>query len=81
MGFPVQVCLAYRGEGGRTIAVLSSRAKPDMEAVLKEALPIADRHGSTIVVRQGVWPALPWFVWSNTHSYLPYSCHFIGGWC
>lgn len=51
---PVQVCLAYKGEGGRTIAVLSSRAKPDMEAVLKEALPIADRHGSTIVVRQGV---------------------------
>ena len=54
----MQVCLAYRGEGGRTIAVLSSRAKPDMEAVLKEALPIADRHGSTIVVRQGMDLAL-----------------------
>ena len=54
----MQVCLAYKGEGGRTIAVLSSRAKPDMEAVLKDALPIADRHGSTIVVRQGAGPPL-----------------------
>lgn len=47
------MCLAYKGEGGRTIAVLSSRAKPDMESLLKDALPIEARHGSAIVVRQG----------------------------
>jgi len=47
------VCLAYKSEGGRIIAVLSSRPKPDMEQLLKEALPIDARSGSAIVVRQG----------------------------
>ncbi len=50
---PRQVCLAYKSEGGRIIAVLSSRPKPDMEQLLKEALPIDARSGSAIVVRQG----------------------------
>jgi len=53
LALPRQVCLAYKSEGGRIIAVLSSRPKPDMEQLLKEALPIDARSGSAIVVRQG----------------------------
>lgn len=48
-----ELCLAYRREGGVVVVVLCSREKVWMESWSKEVVPYAQRHGSTIVFREG----------------------------
>lgn len=38
-----QLCLSYRERGPRTIVVLTSRPKKELEEALKEAIPEAER--------------------------------------
>jgi hypothetical protein len=54
----MQLCLAYRNDGGRVIVVLSKVPKPEMEEVFRVIIPASDRYGSTFVFRQGN-PLLP----------------------
>ena len=49
---PMQVCLAYKADGGRTVAVLSSRPKLEMEAIFASAIPLAKRQASRFLFRQ-----------------------------
>lgn len=44
--------LAYRGDGGRVIVVLSKREKLEMEAMFRRTIPEDARYGSTFVFRQ-----------------------------
>lgn len=53
----MQVCLAYKADGGRTVAVLSSRPKLDMEAIFASAIPPLKRQGSRFLFRQVRCPA------------------------
>ena len=53
----LQVCLAYKAEGGRTVAVLSSRPKLEMEAIFASTIPLAKRQGSRFLFRQVRCPA------------------------
>lgn len=48
----MQICLAYKPTGGRTIAVLSSRPKLEMEDLFKGTIPDNKRHKSTLIFRQ-----------------------------
>ena len=54
----VQLCLAYRNEGGRVIVVLSLVPKTEMEETFRFIIPDGQRFGSTFVFRQGN-PLLP----------------------
>ena len=54
----MQLCLAYRNEGGRVIVVLSQVPKTEMEETFRYIIPDRERHGSTFVFRQGN-PLLP----------------------
>ena len=51
-----QVCLAYQGDRGTTVAVLSQLEKLAMESHFRRVLPDASRLGSRPVFRQGVRP-------------------------
>ncbi len=55
---PVQLCLAYRTDGGRVVVVLSGVAKTEMEDTFRVIIPESERYGSTFVFRQGN-PLLP----------------------
>lgn len=57
-GVCMQLCLAYRTDGGRIIVVLSKVPKTEMEATFKVIIPEAQRYGTTFVFRQGN-PLLP----------------------
>ncbi|KAK9800732.1 hypothetical protein WJX73_002178 [Symbiochloris irregularis] len=48
-----QVCLAHQGGGGTTVAVLSQRAKLEMEQLFRRVLPTHARLGTRLVFRQG----------------------------
>lgn len=48
----VQICWAYRGEGGRTVVVLCARQKLDMELLFRRVLPKPARFGTRFVFRQ-----------------------------
>ena len=48
----VQLCLAYRNEGGRVIVVLSLVPKTEMEETFRFIIPEHERYGSTFVFRQ-----------------------------
>ena len=54
----MQLCLAYRNEGGRVIVVLSLVPKTEMEEMFRFIIPQDQRFGSTFVFRQGN-PLLP----------------------
>ncbi len=54
-----QLSLAYRGDGGRVIVVLSKREKLEMEAMFRRTIPEEARYGSTFVFRQVRGPSLP----------------------
>ena len=54
----MQLCLAYRNEGGRVIVVLSQVPKTEMEETFRYIIPDRQRYGSTFVFRQGN-PLLP----------------------
>ena len=54
----MQLCLAYRNEGGRVIAVLSLVPKTEMEETFRFIIPQEERYCSTFVFRQGN-PLLP----------------------
>lgn len=54
-----QLSLAYRGDGGRVIVVLSKREKLEMEAMFRRTIPEEARYGSTFVFRQARSPSLP----------------------
>ena len=54
----MQLCLAYRNEGGRVIVVLSLVPKTEMEETFRFIIPQEQRYGSTFVFRQGN-PLLP----------------------
>ena len=54
----MQLCLAYRNEGGRVIVVLSHVPKTEMEEMFRYIIPDRQRYGSTFVFRQGN-PLLP----------------------
>ena len=54
----MQLCLAYRNEGGRVIVVLSLVPKTEMEETFRFIIPQEQRFGSTFVFRQGN-PLLP----------------------
>lgn len=54
----MQLCLAYRNEGGRVIVVLSKVPKTEMEETFRFIIPDQQRYGSTFVFRQGN-PLLP----------------------
>ena len=54
----MQLCLAYRNEGGRVIVVLSQVPKTEMEEMFRYIIPDRQRYGSTFVFRQGN-PLLP----------------------
>ena len=49
---PVQLCLAYRSEGGRTVVVLSKREKLEMEDMFRRTIPEVARYGTRFVFRQ-----------------------------
>ena len=48
-----QMCQAYRADGGRTVVVLSSRPKVEMEATFRRIIPEERRFGSQFVFRTG----------------------------
>ena len=54
----MQLCLAYRNEGGRVIVVLSLVPKTEMEETFRFIIPQEERYRSTFVFRQGN-PLLP----------------------
>ena len=54
----MQLCLAYRNEGGRVIVVLSLVPKTEMEETFRFIIPQEQRYRSTFVFRQGN-PLLP----------------------
>ncbi len=54
----MQLCLAYRNEGGRVIVVLSQVPKTEMEEMFRYIIPDRERYNSTFVFRQGN-PLLP----------------------
>ena len=54
----MQLCLAYRNEGGRVIVVLSQVPKTEMEEMFRYIIPDRERFNSTFVFRQGN-PLLP----------------------
>ena len=48
----VQLCAAYRAAKGKTIAVLSSRPKLEMEELFDATIPRSRRYNSRFVFRQ-----------------------------
>ena len=54
----LQVCMAYRTEGGRCVVILCQREKLAMEADFRRILPPERRHGTRFVFRQGL-PMIP----------------------
>lgn len=48
----LQVCLAYRSDGGRVVVVLSERDKLEMEALFRRTIPEESRYGTKFVFRQ-----------------------------
>ena len=48
----VQLCKAYRSDGGRTIVIMSQQPKLEMEATFRRTIPKNQRFGSGFVFRQ-----------------------------
>ena len=48
----VQVCLAFRNDGGTTVVVLCHKAKLQMEEQFEEIIPTEQRFGTRFVFRQ-----------------------------
>lgn len=48
----MQLCSAYRSEGGVTIVVMTQKEKLDMEATFSRIIPEEARFGSKFVFRQ-----------------------------
>ena len=48
----VQLCKAYRSDGGRTIVIMSQQPKLEMEATFRRTIPKNQRFGSSFVFRQ-----------------------------
>lgn len=49
----VQLCLAYKNDGGRVIVVMTTREKLEMEATFRRVIPESKRLGTQFVFRQG----------------------------
>lgn len=54
----VQICAAYRGVGGKTVAVLSCRPKLEMEELFDATIPKSRRYKTRFVFRQVLEPFL-----------------------
>ncbi|KAK9866656.1 hypothetical protein WJX84_009216 [Apatococcus fuscideae] len=48
-----QLCLAYKGDGGKVIVVMTNREKLEMEATFRRVIPESKRLGTQFVFRQG----------------------------
>lgn len=49
----MQLCLAYKNDGGRVIVVMTTREKLEMEATFRRVIPESKRLGTQFVFRQG----------------------------
>lgn len=49
----MQLCQAYRNDGGKVMVVMSRQPKLDIEATFRRIIPESLRFGSTFVFRQG----------------------------
>ncbi len=49
----LQLCLAYKNDGGKVIVVMTTREKLEMEATFRRVIPESKRHKTQFVFRQG----------------------------
>lgn len=49
----LQTCAAFEGEGPKVIVVMTLRDKLFMESYFRRMLPMSERHGMQLVIRQG----------------------------